>query len=923
MSKGSLEKSSADNKLEQIAPATPGHVRTLLLRGQQPILLLGAGASVTSGILSAAPTVEKAARWAWCEEQGRSFDDFRIQRSDYYPWLQQQAWFREDISLADQYPLAIRNLLGVRRSRREFFEKLVSPGIPPKDGYRSLVKILNEGWINTVLTTNFDHCIEEAKTLENKPHMLVSIKTPADYIRFSVSPSAPQLIFLHGSIEHYSDKNAAEEIQTLDSDLTARLAPMLRDHPIIVVGYRGTENSVMNDLFLSQLTATNSFAQGVYWCVRESNPQEALAPMVLDLATRIGPNFRLVTIRGFDELFQHDLWNRLKAEGALPIRRQGGFRPFEAPVDMRVVSGSAFAELDTKTLQARLSQYAQRLGLSAVSPVDETWQQQEALQRNLLIDEDSELKPTLAGWLLFAREPQARAPNAKVNFRAIGPLSWIKKCFGDDVADQEPDTNGEIAVEQEITGNLWAQLDALSELLSLINQGFRLKEEISRTVYPFAPVAVKEVLVNALVHRDYERAEAVSVVITPYMLEVKSPGGLIAEVVAQTEGKTLESVVSGGSRGIKGYRNPVISDLFYGGGQMDRSGSGLADIWIQSKNNNAEARFGPDTSNENFIVTIFARPESVDEVTNTAVPLVVETTRFAANILPIHEMPQRVWHAGTSASSAGRLVQDADGLAVPRGYVQDGRFFTLFDLEALAERNVTPFEAGDIETLSIPELLALPNGENILLKLLHEMIFEHLRARGLVIDFKRRRAHFPKGEDLEVKITYRGRVKRATRTVVKARTRRNSDDVIYFEHKAMTFSVVRFGEDWGIIVTPGYLFTKDGDRKPIGRDKTNILSTKRAARDFNPSVHHDVTFWASIFGGDTDGVFALKCQDGNDLAEYAPTVLVSRSLPTVVFNSAGAEADEAESDGDTDFDDLEEELEALAEEEDQKVGDEQ
>lgn len=887
-------------------------VRSLLLKGQEPILLLGAGASVSSGILAAAPTVEKAARWAWCEEHGRSPEDFRIQRSDYYPWLRQQGWFDEDAALADLYPIAIRNLLGVRRSRREFFEKLISPGIPPKGGYRSLVKILNEGWIHTVLTTNFDHCIEDAKTLENKPHMLVSIKTPADYIRFSASPSAPQLIYLHGSVEHYSDKNAAEEINSLDTLLSERLAPLLRDHPIVVVGYRGSEKSVMNDLFLRQVEATNSFAQGVYWCAREDST-DALSPMVREFAKAIDTNFRLVRIRGFDELFEHDLWSRMKAEGALPTRRHGGFRPVEMPVDMRAVPQSSVSELDSKTLHARLSQYAQRLGLAATSSGESVWLEQEALQRNLLVEEEGERKPTLAGWLLFAKAPQSRTAGAEVRFRATGPAAWITKCFGEDAVIEASEPTAHVSVDQVVTGNLWAQLDALSELLSLVNQGFRLKEEVSRTVYPFAPVVVKEVLVNALVHRDYERPEPITVLVTPERLEVISPGGLIAEVAAQTEGKALETVVASGARGIKGYRNPVISDLFYGGGQMDRSGSGLGDIWLHSKNNNAEARFGPDQENKSFVVTVFARPESVDEITNTAVPLAVETTRYAANILPIHELPKKIWHAGTSATSAGRLVREAEGLAVPRGYVQDGRFFTLFDLEQLAARNVTPFVEDDIETLSVKELLALPNGENVLLSLLYEAIAEHLRSRGLVVDFKRRRAYFAKGDELEVKITYRGRVKRATRTVVKARTRRDSDEVIYFEHKAMAFSVVPFGDDWGIIVTPGYLFTRDGDRKPIGREKTNSLSTKRAARDFNPSVHHDVSFWGSVFAGEADGIFALVHREEDGLAGYAPTVLLSRNLPTVVFNTLSGDTDGSEGDGDLELDELEEELEALAE----------
>ena len=44
----------------------------------------------------------------------------------------------------------------------------------------------------------------------------------------------------------------------------------------------------------------------------------------------------------------------------------------------------------------------------------------------------------------------------------------------------------------------------------------------------------------------------------------------------------------------------------------------------------------------------------------------------------------------------------------------------------------------EIETLGLDELVALPGGEAIALKLLHELLFEHLKAKGLQIEYDRR-----------------------------------------------------------------------------------------------------------------------------------------------------------------------------------------
>ena len=905
----------------EIQKGTPGNVRSLLLNGSEPTLLLGAGASVTSGIPAAEDTAEKAARWAWCHAHGRSPEDINIQRSDYWPWLCKQPWFSKDKNLGEQYPQVIGKLLGVKKTRRDFFEKLITPvGIRPNVGYRSLVRILHEGWISTVLTTNFDHCLDDAKVIENKPHHLVTIKTPDDLIRFNSSPRDPQLVYLHGSVEHYSDKNLDDEIASLDSHLVERLMPVVRDHPIIVVGYRGAEASIMKGLFLDNAESANHFTHGVYWCVRETELRFPLSPMLLEFAAKIGTNFQLVPIKDFDDFFEKELWNLLVANGGLSTRRIHGYRPSEIPLDMKPLSGSIPSELDENTLHFRLAQYAKRLGIRAPDPIERTWSDAQARHRNLITEEDDKPVPTVAGWLLFARVPRSRIPQAFVRFRAIGSIAWVKRCFGADAAaDLKADEDGNILVEQEIAGNLWSQLDTLTDLLSLVNQGYRLKEEISRTAYPFAPIAIKETLVNALVHRDYAHEEPISVVVGPTRIEVISPGGLIAEVKAQTEGKDIEDIITGGVRGIKGYRNPVVSDLFYGGGQMDRAGSGLADIWLHTANNDGEAHFGPTPGNTHFKVVLLARPDAVDEITNTATPRSTESIRYAANLLPIHEMPKWIWHAGTTATSNRSLFKAARDLTVPPGYVQDRRFFTLYDLEGVAESFVTPFDVGDVECLSLADVLALPNGENIVLKLMNDAFAEHLRALSLYIDYSRRRAYFRKSDEGERKITYKGRVKRSTRTVVKARLRRDTTNVLYYEHKAVGYSVVRFGPDWAIAITPAYAFTRDGEGNPINREKINILSTKRAARDFNPTVHHDVTFWSAIFSEGNDGLFALKQREQSDVSGFAPTILLSSHLPTITFNTSSLGRSWEDEKPDEELTDLDAELIELAEQPEEKL----
>ncbi len=892
--------------------AMPGRLRSLLLDGHDPILLLGAGASITSGIPAAGTTVEKVARWAWCKENGRHPDDFTIRRSDYWPWVTSLPWFRADVSPADLYPDTIDNLLGVKSDRREFFEKLINPDVPPSRGYVALTQILHQGWISTVLTTNFDQCLERAAILHNRPHRLVSISTPADYVMFNSAPHDPQVIFLHGSVKHYTDKNLTGEVQKLDTELVERLKPLLRDHPVIVVGYRGSEASVMNDLFLSQ-AASGGFLHGVYWCILNGDEGIPLAPMVAQLAGMIGTNFQTVLTSGFDDLLEKDLLSSMIAAGARPTRRPSGHSVIGMPADMRPLDGFQIGGFERPLLHARLRQYAERTDLWRPKVIDDSWVEEMTDRLDLVRPIGETVVPTLAGWLLFSRNPSDQFPQARVEFQANGPAHWLRGRFGADIDLEPSDRADEFVVRRAITGNLWSQLDELTDLLALINFQFRLKAEISRTVNAYSAIAVKEMIVNAIVHRDYEREEPVRVVVEPRSITVVSPGGLIAEIAAQVGQQSFQEAIAERRAAIKGYRNPAISDLFYGGGQMDRRGSGLSDMVVLAANNNAVVSFGPTPDNLQFIVVMEARPEAVDEITNTALPTHEETVRYSSNLIPIEAMPTKIWHAGTSARSNRAFFREAADLAVPSGHVSDGRFYSLYDLESLAEAMVTPFEVGEIETLAVGDLLALPGGEPILLKLLHDQLFEHLRVKGLQIEYDRRRAYFARGKETELKVSYQGRMRKATRTVVKARTRRDSDDVVYYEHKALSFSVMRFGEDWAVVLTPGYAFTRDGVRNPISREKTTMLSTRRAARDFNPTVLQDISFWIAILSGEAEGLFALEHEAKNDLARFAPSILLSHRTPTISINvSAFDEAQTHDVEIENDLRRLDAELEALA-----------
>ncbi len=193
-----------------VVVATPDHLCSLFARrgGPEPVLLIGAGASVKSGIPASEGVAERASRWGYCSAKGLSYDDPREgRRSDVLRWVRSQPWYQTEKSAEDNYSRVLRNVLNVPEHRKEFFLRLLNPGVPPSVGYERLLDLIADQYVTSVLTTNFDHILTDAKTARLRPHHIQIIRTEDDLDTFSTRPKWPQLIYLHGSVEHHTDQN--------------------------------------------------------------------------------------------------------------------------------------------------------------------------------------------------------------------------------------------------------------------------------------------------------------------------------------------------------------------------------------------------------------------------------------------------------------------------------------------------------------------------------------------------------------------------------------------------------------------------------------------------------------------------------------------------------------------------------------------
>ena len=157
--------------------------------------------------------------------------------------------------------------------------------------------------------------------------------------------------------------------------------------------------------------------------------------------------------------------------------------------------------------------------------------------------------PTVGGLLLFGKDRLAVFPDARIRAAVFGGTDRTR-----------------IVDAQDITSHLPT---AVEEVLAFIQRNIRRSIRIegirNEGVPEFPQIALREAVINAIVHADYGRhGSPLRVAIFSDRLEIDNPGGL-------PPGLTLEDVRLGVSK----LRNGVIGRVFHELGLIEQWGSGI------------------------------------------------------------------------------------------------------------------------------------------------------------------------------------------------------------------------------------------------------------------------------------------------------------------------------------------------------------
>ena len=262
-------------------------------------MLLGAGASIESGIPSAADCIWDWKREIYLSQNPGAIGNFDNSKSEgvrrvIQRWIDSQNIYPAENS-AEEYSYFAEKAYPIADDRRKYFQHLVS-NHDPSLGYHLISLLALENIIKSVWTTNFDgmtlKCAHQYSPLVP---IEITAETSGRIYRGDVDKEL-LCIALHGDYKYGALKNTEKELDSQDGELVKALLHELTNRDLIVMGYSGRDQSLMNAL--QQVYSTKG-AGKLFWCgygTRVSSEVKAL----VEMANKNGRAAFYIPTEGFD-----------------------------------------------------------------------------------------------------------------------------------------------------------------------------------------------------------------------------------------------------------------------------------------------------------------------------------------------------------------------------------------------------------------------------------------------------------------------------------------------------------------------------------------------------------------------------------------------------------------------------------------------
>lgn len=240
----------------------------------------------------------------------------------------------------DEYAAAFEAVHPAAPDRRAYIANAVNRGVP-SFGHRVIGALVASRLVPAMFTTNFDQLLERSATVANdllpseqQSHLAVAALHSVEVAQRSLRDNDwPLLVKLHGDYQSDALKNTSVELRHQDEQLRNVLIEISQRFGLIVAGYSGRDDSIM-DALTDALGGPTPFPSGVTWLVRPGTTMFPTVTRFLQAAERAGVTVQIVEFETFDE-FAADLYGQLQLADSLDaLIRSNRPAPLLTPVEL-------------------------------------------------------------------------------------------------------------------------------------------------------------------------------------------------------------------------------------------------------------------------------------------------------------------------------------------------------------------------------------------------------------------------------------------------------------------------------------------------------------------------------------------------------------------------------------------------------------
>ena len=293
-----------DNAIPEIG--SDDFSRRFSMRAKNLMWLLGAGASASAGIPTAWDMIWEFKQQLFISQRRVSPQAVAdLSNSAIRVQLQAHVDSLGRLPLPgapDEYAALFESVYPAEIDRRAYLDAKIA-GAKPSYGHLAMATLMRAQLTRLVWTTNFDPLVADAcaKVYDGTgPLTTVALDAPNLATQSIGDGRWPIEIKLHGDFRSRRLKNTNDELRYQDKRLRDVLVDSCRRFGLIVVGYSGRDDSIMEALE-SVLENSSAYPSGLFWLHRGEDPPLARVEKLLVRAKEAGIESALVRIQSFDE----------------------------------------------------------------------------------------------------------------------------------------------------------------------------------------------------------------------------------------------------------------------------------------------------------------------------------------------------------------------------------------------------------------------------------------------------------------------------------------------------------------------------------------------------------------------------------------------------------------------------------------------